>query len=62
MKSFISYLKNVRGEFAHIVWPKPRTALMHTGLIILISVIVAVFIGLLDYALTSLVGAIVNSY
>lgn len=60
MKSFISYLKNVRGEFAHIVWPKPRIALVHTGLIILISIIVAVFIGLLDYALTSLVGFIVT--
>lgn len=60
MKSFISYLKNVRGEFAHIVWPKPRIALVHTGLIILISVIVAVFVGLLDYAFTSLVGFIVN--
>lgn len=60
MKSFISYLKNVRGEFAHIVWPKPRTALLHTGLIVLISVVVAVFVGLIDYALTSLVAQIIS--
>ena len=60
MKSLISYLKNVRGEFAHIVWPKPRQALIHTGLILLISVIVGLFIGLLDYVFTSVVGTIVN--
>ena len=60
MKSFISYLQNVRGEFQHIVWPRPRVALVHTLLIIFISALVAVFIGLLDYALTSLVGFIIT--
>jgi preprotein translocase SecE subunit len=59
MKSLISYLKNVRGEFQHIVWPKPRVALAHTLLIILISAVIAVFIGLLDYALTSIVGFLI---
>jgi preprotein translocase SecE subunit len=59
MKSLISYLKNVRGEFQHIVWPKPRVTLVHTLLIILISAVVAVFIGLLDYALTSIVGFLI---
>lgn len=61
MKSLISYLKNVRGEFEHIVWPKPRVALVHTLLIILISAVVAVFIGLLDYVLTSIVGFLINN-
>lgn len=60
MKSFISYLKNVRGELAHVVWPKPRTAALHTVLIVLISATVAVFIGLVDYGLTSLVASIVS--
>lgn len=52
MKSFISYLKNVRGELSHVVWPKPRQAALHTVLIILISVIVAVLAGVLDFAFT----------
>jgi preprotein translocase SecE subunit len=60
MKHFLSYLKNVRGELSHVVWPKPKTAAMHTVLILVISALVAVFIGVLDYLLTSLVGVIVN--
>ena len=61
MKSFISYLKNVRGELAHVVWPKPRQAAIHTGLILLISAVIAVFIGLVDYGLTNLVNLIISS-
>ncbi len=61
MNNFVSYLKNVRAELAHVVWPKPKTAAIHTVLIIVISVIVAVFIGILDYALTSLVGFLINA-
>jgi preprotein translocase SecE subunit len=60
MKNFLSYLKNVRGELVHVVWPKPRQAAVHTVLILAISALVAVFIGLLDYLLTSLVGSIVT--
>lgn len=59
MSSFITYLKNVRAELTHVVWPSPKTALAHTILIILISAFVAVFIGVLDYALTSLVGSFI---
>lgn len=59
MSSFTSYLKNVRAELKHVVWPSPKMAAMHTLLIILISAFVAVFIGVLDYALTSLVGTVI---
>jgi preprotein translocase SecE subunit len=60
MKNFLSYLKNVRGELTHVVWPKPKVAAMHTLLILVISAFVAVFIGVLDYLLTSFVGVLVS--
>lgn len=59
MKTFLTYLNNVRGELKHVVWPAPRQALIHTGFILLISAIVAVFIGVLDHFLTSFVGYII---
>ncbi len=59
MSSFITYLKNVRAELKHVVWPNPKTALAHTILIILISAFTAVFIGVLDYLLTNLVGTLI---
>lgn len=59
MNSFISYLKNVRGELKHVVWPSPKTAGMHTLFILLISAFVGVFIGILDYFLTNFVGSFI---
>ncbi len=60
MNSFISYLKNVRAELSHVVWPKPRQAVVHTALIIVISVVIGVFVGLVDAGFTHVVAGIVN--
>ncbi len=60
MKSFINYLKNVRVELQHVVWPTRKTALIHTGLVILLSAFAALYIGVLDYLLTSGVGLIIG--
>ena len=53
MASFISYLKNVRAEMAHVVWPPQRQAIGHVILIILISIFMALFIAALDYIFTT---------
>lgn len=60
MNSLISYFKNVRAEMQHVVWPKPRQAVVHTLIILLISIVVGVFVGLVDAGLTHLVSLIVN--
>jgi preprotein translocase SecE subunit len=49
MTSPFTYLKHVREEFAHIVWPTNRTAIAHTLIVILIAVVIALLVGLLDY-------------
>lgn len=53
MTSFISYLKHVRAEMTHVVWPSQRQAMGHVILIILISVFTALFIAALDYGFTN---------
>ena len=58
MYALISYLKHVREEFAHIVWPTNRTALAHTLVVIFIAVVMAVLISLLDYLFGSVVSRI----
>lgn len=49
MNSFVTYLKNVRAELDHVVWPRPRTAIIHVALIVLITIITALIISGLDY-------------
>lgn len=61
MNPFISYLKNVRGELSHVVWPSPRQAFVHLVLIAVISVFAAIFIAGLDYLFTHGVGRLVGA-
>lgn len=56
----IAYLKHVREEFTHIVWPTSRTALAHTLLVIGIGIAVAFVVGFLDYIFNSGVSAVVG--
>lgn len=62
MTSFISYLKNVRAELTHVVWPKPAQAVTHTILIVIISALIAVFIGVLDYVFTGVVSRFIIGF
>lgn len=58
MHSPITYLKHVREEFAHIVWPTNRTAIAHTLVVVLIAVVLALCVSLLDYLFGSVVSHI----
>lgn len=49
MTSPFAYLKHVREEFAHIVWPTNRTAVSHTFVVIFIAAAIALLVGVLDY-------------
>ena len=49
MTSPFTYLRHVREEFSHIVWPTNRTALSHTLVIILIAAAIALIVSVLDY-------------
>lgn len=60
MNAFVTYLKNVRGELTHVVWPDRMQALYHTILIIVISAVLAVAIAGLDYLFTNLVGYLIG--
>lgn len=62
MRNFITYLKNVQGELKHVVWPNRNQAIVHTGIIILISTFVALYISGLDYIFTGVVSRLVSGY
>ena len=56
MTSPFTYLKHVREEFAHIVWPSNRTAIGHTLVVIFIALVITALVGILDYVF----GGVVN--
>jgi len=45
----IEYLKGVRGELKHVNWPTRSQATLFTIIVIVISFIVAYFLGFFDF-------------
>ena len=58
MTSPFTYLKHVREEFTHIVWPTSRTAVSHTLVVIGIALAIAFLVAFFDYIFGSVVKGI----
>ena len=56
MKSFINYLKAVRAELVHVSWPSTAQAIGYTLLIVVLSLVVAAFLGAFDFLFTNGIG------
>lgn len=54
----LTYLKHVREEFTHIVWPTGRTALAHTLVVIIIALLMTAVVAALDYIFGIVVSGI----
>lgn len=54
MREIISFLKESRNEFGHVVWPTKNATLRLTLVVIVISVIIGAFVGGLDFIFTSI--------
>jgi len=60
MQRIIQFFKEVRVELTKVVWPSRREALKITGIVIVFSLLVALFLGLIDYGLARLISLIVD--
>ncbi len=56
---FINYIKEVRSEMSHVTWPTPRQAVMYTAMVLVISLVVAIYLGALDFAFEKILTRIV---
>jgi len=60
MANPIQFIKEARAELAKVVWPSRKETIRITIAVIALSVVVALFLGLVDYGLTKLFESIVN--
>ena len=60
VKAAIDYLKGVRLELMQVVWPKREEVIKLTLTVILISAIVGVYLGAVDFGFTKLLEFLVN--
>lgn len=49
--SLVTYLKNARAEFKKVTWPTRQEAIQSTIIVVIFSIIIAVFLGVIDYVL-----------
>ncbi|MFV1917374.1 MAG: preprotein translocase subunit SecE [Patescibacteria group bacterium] len=54
MRATINYLKEVRLELTKVIWPKREEVIKLTLTVIIISTIVGVYLGSLDFGFTKL--------
>ena len=57
----LNYLKHVRAELAHVVWPSTHTAIAHTLVVIGIALVIALWVAVLDYLLSGVVSRIIGA-
>ncbi len=49
MSQFIQYLKDTVSELKHVSWPTNTQSVVYTILVIVISIVVALYVGLFDF-------------
>ncbi len=54
-----NYFKDVRAEMRHVSWPTRRQAVVYTGVVIAVSLVTAIYLGLLDYVFSLVIKQII---
>ncbi len=57
--SIIDYVTKTYGEMKHVVWPTRNQVIIYTALVIVVSVVVAYYLGLFDYIFKTLLELLV---
>lgn len=54
-----TYFKDVRAEMKHVSWPSRRLTIAYTVVVVLLSIAVGIYLGLLDYVFSAIVTRVV---
>lgn len=60
MNKATKFLKEVQTELKKVIWPTRQQTIRLTTIVVGVSLVVGLYIGMLDYILTKLVGLIVR--
>jgi preprotein translocase subunit SecE len=59
MSKIIEYFKDTKSELKHVIWPTRNQTLYYTLFVIVLSVIVAYYLGLFDFIFSLGLGKII---
>jgi len=49
MSKITEYFKEIRAELKHVVWPSRNQTVFYTLIVIILSILVAYFLGVFDF-------------
>ena len=49
MNRFLNYIRDTKGELQHVSWPTRSQAMTFTLVVVVISIVSAVYLGFFDY-------------
>lgn len=49
MANIVEYLKETQGELKHVIWPSRSQTIFYTMVVVVLSILVAYFLGFFDY-------------
>ncbi len=50
MSKLIEYFKETKIELKHVIWPNRRQTVFYTIVVVVLSVLIAYFLGVFDFA------------
>ena len=56
-----NYLQDTAAEMKHVSWPTPLQAMTYTALVIIISALVALYLGAIDFVFTRVLDIIIGA-
>ncbi|MCP4482601.1 MAG: preprotein translocase subunit SecE [bacterium] len=60
MKLITNFFKEVYGEYKKVTWPSKEQTIAATIMVVIMVIFFAVFIGLVDYFLTLIMGILLR--
>ncbi|OGI95439.1 preprotein translocase subunit SecE [Candidatus Nomurabacteria bacterium RIFCSPLOWO2_01_FULL_42_17] len=61
MSKITEYLKETKTELKHVIWPSKRQTLFYTLVVIVLSVLVAYYLGIFDFIFSKGLEKVIGS-
>lgn len=59
-RAFRTFLTDVKSEFKRVSWPTREATLQSTGVVVFVTIVVAIYLGLVDLGLSNAVKFIIR--
>ena len=60
MSKITEYFKEIKGELKHVVWPTKNQTIFYTIIVVVLSVVIAYFLGIFDFIFSQGLGKIIS--